>query len=554
MPGSPLCNPERLQEKHKENPPQIPTDYTNSGHNSPKRTYSFPALQPAHLWSTEPSFPSTFAPNPLPLSPLCPHPQRPPTDFPAPKSPPAHLDYLWPTRALFLPPVPFSLPIPAQQLLQTCPAPSSPSACVTAHSPFPLPQKFHLVFPSQHLLFGALSQSCSAQPPPEQTSPLIQEGLLLFPSSPFLGISFNSKSPPSGYVLARLLPPSISLSLHLLSLGRGAVKASLISSFYFSLSLLPSPLCSAAPAPPQDPGAPWLFPSGGRDRPSPPLLGWEHTCPNIPSSLTSAPRPGRRKCSLASTPHLGADSKHREDKVPSWIPAPQICSSPPAPILPSSHGVGRAHKQFLPREATPRQGRSRAARRRDVLYLLPPCFDRLRPRVPQSHPRARCLALGVRGIHGARNPSAHPLLAQPAANASHSEIHQRMWKSSQFPNASVRSPLATALRPNSSSCPNRVVWGHFPAFNSKRRRTARCVWPPLGSTLILHTCLSPRRMYRSTNREHAEISHCRQPEGWNHPVLISLPRSHPPSSAHPAALHGISPILRAKQEEQCLIH
>lgn len=61
---------------------------------------------------------------------------------------------------------------PLLLLLQTCPAPSSPSACVTAHSPFPLPQKFHLVFPSQHLLFEALSQFCSAQPPSEQSSPL----------------------------------------------------------------------------------------------------------------------------------------------------------------------------------------------------------------------------------------------------------------------------------------------------------------------------------------------------------------------------------------------
>lgn len=138
----------------------------------------FPALQPAHLWPTDPRFPSTFAPNPPSLWPLCPHPQKATHRLPCSKDSPnsSCLPVAYTGSALASHSFPSANSSPATPplplLLQTCPAPSSPSACVTAHSPFPLPQKFHLVFPSQLLLLGALSQFRSAQPPPEQPSPL----------------------------------------------------------------------------------------------------------------------------------------------------------------------------------------------------------------------------------------------------------------------------------------------------------------------------------------------------------------------------------------------
>lgn len=51
---------------------------------------------------------------------------------------------------------------------------------------------------------------------------------------------------------------------------------------------------------------------------------------------------------------------------------------------------------------------------------------------------------------------------------------------------------------------------------------------------ILHTCFSPRWMYRRINTEHGEIFHCRQPEGWNHSMLISCPGLTPIPSSFPS--------------------
>lgn len=115
---------------------------------------------------------------------------------------------------------------------------------------------------------------------------------------------------------------------------------------------------------------------------------------------------------------------HREDRIPSRLRAPKpaslagIRSSRPAPIQPSSHGTGRTHKQFLPREATPRQGRSRAARRRDVLYLFPlsvwisctPELHRAIPELAAGHcERGASMEQGLPPPSAA--PSAHPVLA-----------------------------------------------------------------------------------------------------------------------------------------------
>lgn len=195
-----------------------------------------PALQPAHLRPTDPRFPSTFAPNPPSLWPLCPHPQKATHRLPCSKDSPTHLAYLWPTRAALLPPIPFPLPIPAQQLLLSrCssrpalllppPAPVSlltpPSLSLRNSTWFSHPSSsFSEHFPSSALLSHLQSSHLHS---PGFLSTRTGE-LLLFPSSPFLGISFNSKFPPSGYVQARLLPPSIALSLRLLSLGQGPVK------------------------------------------------------------------------------------------------------------------------------------------------------------------------------------------------------------------------------------------------------------------------------------------------------------------------------------------
>lgn len=159
--------------------PQIPTDYTNSGPNSPKHAYSFPAI-PFPSPTTCPPLINRTLPFPPPLPQiLCLsghfvpiHKGHSQTSLlqRAPNSSGLPVAYMGSALASHSFPSVNSSPAtpPLPLLLQTCPAPSSSSACVTAHSPFPLPQKFHLVFPSQHLLFEALSQFCSAQPPSEQ--------------------------------------------------------------------------------------------------------------------------------------------------------------------------------------------------------------------------------------------------------------------------------------------------------------------------------------------------------------------------------------------------
>lgn len=196
----------------------------------------FPALQPAHLSSTEPFLSlhlcpkSSVSPATLSLSTKATH------RLPCSKEPPTHLAYLWPTWALLLPPIPFPLSIPAQQLLLSrCssrpalllppPAPVSlltpPSLSLRNSTWFSHPSTSFLKhFPSSALLSHLQSSNLHS---PGFPSPHTGE-LLLFPSSPFLGISFNSKFPPLGDVQPRLLPPFISLGLCLLFLGQGLVK------------------------------------------------------------------------------------------------------------------------------------------------------------------------------------------------------------------------------------------------------------------------------------------------------------------------------------------
>lgn len=159
------------------------------------------ALQPVYLCSTNPSFPSTFFPNPLSLWPLCPHPQRPLTAAPAGRSPRLISPYLRHTRAPLLPPIPLPLPLPAQQLLP--PSFSRPAfgsallfpppiklcpACMSPVTPLSLSLGNYTCFSNPSTpSFRLFSWLRSAQPPPEHSSPVSRlslhsyKGLLLFP-------------------------------------------------------------------------------------------------------------------------------------------------------------------------------------------------------------------------------------------------------------------------------------------------------------------------------------------------------------------------------------
>lgn len=205
VPGSLLCNSQGVQQKHKENPPQIPTDYTNSGPNSPKHTYSFPAIFFASPTACPPLVNRPF----LSIH-LCPKSSvslatlslstKATQTLPCSKESPTHLAYLWPTWALLLPPIPFPLPIPAQQLLLSrCssrpalllppPVPVSlltpPSLSLRNSTWFSHPSTSFLEhFPSSALLSHLRSSHLHSPRFPSTHT----EELLLFPSSPFLGI------------------------------------------------------------------------------------------------------------------------------------------------------------------------------------------------------------------------------------------------------------------------------------------------------------------------------------------------------------------------------